>query len=57
MTGGLQEIDAGMDTVVRDFLAVELVLLGEIRIETRFNVLENWSPAAGDGSQYTLILN
>jgi hypothetical protein len=51
VASGLQEVDASMDTVIRDFLAVELVFLGEVRVETRLDVLENWSPAISSGGQ------
>jgi hypothetical protein len=33
-----------MDTVVNDFLAVDHVLVFQILVETRLDVLNNWSP-------------
>lgn len=45
MAGGLNEVEASMDTVVYNLLAVDTVLLFEIRIKSRLDVLENGFPA------------
>lgn len=45
VAGGLDKVDAGMDSVVRDFLAVELVLLREVRVEAGLDVIEDRLPA------------
>lgn len=45
MTGGLDEVDAGVHTVVNNLLTVNPVFLLEVRVETRFNVIENRLPA------------
>jgi hypothetical protein len=44
MTGWLNEIDAGMNAVIHNVHTIDLVLGIEIRIETRLNILDNWSP-------------
>ena len=44
MTRRLHEVQAGMDTVVDNFLTVDLVLVFQILVESRFDVLNNWSP-------------
>lgn len=45
MASGLNEIQACMDTVVDDFGSVHAILLLEIRVEPRLNVLDNGFPA------------
>ena len=45
MTGWLNEVQAGMDTIVDDFLTVDLVLVFQILVESRLDVLNDWSPA------------
>ncbi|CAG8770674.1 14652_t:CDS:1, partial [Acaulospora colombiana] len=45
MTGGLKEIDAGVDAVIHNFLAVHPVLLLQVGIEAGFDIVENWLPA------------
>lgn len=44
VTGWLNKVHTGMDTVVNDVHAVDLVLSIEVGIETVLNVLHNWSP-------------
>ena len=44
MAGWLDEIDTGMNSVVDDVHAVDLVLCLEVCIESLLNVLNNWSP-------------
>ena len=45
MTSGLDEVQASIDTVIHDFLPVDPVLLLQVRVETRFNVLDDRLPA------------
>ena len=45
MTGRLDEVQTGVNAVVNDFLSVDAVLLLEIRVETRLNVLHDGLPA------------
>ena len=45
VTGGLDEVETGVDAVVNDFLAVDPVLLLQVRVETRLNVLNDGLPA------------
>ena len=45
MTRRLNEVQTGMDTIVDDFLTVDLVLVFHILVESRFDILDNWSPA------------
>ena len=45
MTRGLNEVKAGMNTIIRNFLAVHAILLLQVRVKTRFNVLDNRFPA------------
>jgi hypothetical protein len=45
VTGWLDEVQASMDAVVGYFLPVDTVFLFEIRVKTRFNVLNNGFPA------------
>ena len=45
MTGGLNEVETGVNAVVNDFLPVDAVLLLEIRVETRLNILHDGLPA------------
>ena len=51
MTGGLNEVETGVNAVVNDFLPVDPVLLLEIRVETRLNVLYDGLPATDAMSQ------
>ena len=44
MTRRLNEVQAGVDAVVNDFLAVDLVLMVQILVESGLNVFNNWSP-------------
>ena len=46
VTGRLDEVQTGVNAVVNDFLPVDAVLLLEIRVETRLNVLHDGLPAA-----------
>ena len=45
MTGGLNEVQTGMNTVIKYLLTVDLVLVFQIRVESCFNVLNNRLPA------------
>lgn len=45
MAGWLDEVQAGMDTVVDHLLSVDPVLLLEVGIEPSLNVLHDWLPA------------
>ena len=47
VTCGLNEVQAGVDAVVNDLLPVDPVLLLEIGVETRLNVLHDGLPAVG----------
>lgn len=44
VAGGLDEIDASMDTVIHNVHAVDLVLCIEIGVKTLLNVLYDWAP-------------
>jgi hypothetical protein len=44
VAGGLNEVDAGVDAVVDDVHAVDLVLGIEVGVETLLNVLDNGPP-------------
>ena len=44
MAGGLDEVDARVDTVVNDVCAVDLVLGLQISVESLLDVLNNWAP-------------
>ena len=48
MTRWLNEIQACMHAVIDDFLSIDTVLLLQISIEARFNVLNNRFPTATD---------
>jgi len=45
-----------MDTVVDNFLTVDLILVFQILVELRFNVLHDWSPT-GDASGRYVVTN
>ena len=45
VTGRLDEVETGVNTVVNNFLPVDTVLLLEVRVETRLNVLHDGLPA------------
>ena len=47
MTRRLNEVQTGVDTIVNDFLTVDLVLVLQILVESCLNVLNDWSPAEG----------
>ena len=49
VTSGLNEVEACMNAVVNNFGAVNTVLLFEVRVEARLNVLNNRLPAVGHG--------
>ena len=51
MTSGLDEVKTRVYAVVNDFLPVDPVLLLEIRVETRLNVLHDGLPATDAVSQ------
>ena len=44
MAGRLDEVDTGMDAVVHNVHAVDLVLSFEVGIESLLDVLDNWPP-------------
>ena len=44
MASGLNEVDTGMDSVINNVHAIDLVLGLEIGIKSLFDVLHNWSP-------------
>lgn len=44
VTGGLDEENNGMDAVVHDVHAVDLILGFEIGVEPLLNVLDDWLP-------------
>ena len=48
VTSRLDKVEAGVDTVVNDLLAVDATLLLEVRIESRLDIVEDGLPAAGD---------
>lgn len=45
MTGGLDEVEAGVNTVVYDFQAIDAVLLLQVGVETRLDVIQDGPPA------------
>ena len=45
VTGRLDEVQTGVNTVVNDFLPVDAVLLLEVRVKPGLNVLDNRFPA------------
>lgn len=45
MTSGLNEIQASVNTVIDNFLAVDPVLLLQVGVKTRLNVVHNGLPA------------
>ena len=46
VTGVLGKMEAGVDTVVDDLLAVDTALLRDVRIESRLSAVEDGLPAA-----------
>lgn len=46
VTGRLNKVDAGVDTVVLELVAVDAVLLLEVVVETRLDVVNDGLPAA-----------
>ena len=44
MTGGLDEVEASVNTVVYNLETVDAVLLLQVRVKTRLDVIENGSP-------------
>lgn len=44
MTGGLNKVEAGMHAVVHDLLAVDTVLLLQVRVKTRLDVIQDGPP-------------
>ena len=46
VTSGLDKVEAGVDPVVDDLLAIEATILLEVGIESRLDVLEDRPPAA-----------
>lgn len=47
MAGGLNEVQACMHSVVNNLLTVDTVLLFEIRVEPRFNIVNDRPPTKG----------
>ena len=47
VTCWLNEVEASMDTIVDDFLTIDLVLVFQELVKSRLNVLEDWSPTRG----------
>jgi hypothetical protein len=45
VTRWLNEVQACMDTIVNNFLTVDLVLVFQILVKSRLYILDNWSPA------------
>lgn len=45
MTGGLNEVQARVNTIVHNFLAIDTAFLFEVSIESRFDVLDDGFPA------------
>ena len=43
----MNEVQAGVDAVVNDFLTVDLVLVVQILVKSGLNVFNNWSPTGG----------
>lgn len=52
MAGRLNEIEASMDAVVDDLLTVDTVLLFEVSVITRLDVLNDWFPARGSRGKW-----
>lgn len=50
VTKGGDEVDAAVDAVVLDVLAVEAAFITEILLELLVDVVSNWLPAAGTGT-------
>jgi hypothetical protein len=44
VTRRLNEVQTGVDTIVDNFLTVDLVLIFQILVESRLNVLDDRSP-------------
>ena len=40
----MNEVQAGVDAVVNDFLTVDLVLMVQILVKSGLNIFDNWSP-------------
>lgn len=47
MASGLNEIEAGVDTIINNFLPVNAVFLFKVFIKAGFNVLQDGFPASG----------
>lgn len=45
MTSGLDEVQAGVNAVINNFLAVNPVLLLQVGVESRLDVIHNGLPA------------
>lgn len=45
VTGGLDKVDTGVNTVIDEFEPVDSVFLLEIRVESGINVVNDWFPA------------
>jgi hypothetical protein len=71
MARRLDEVDAGVNTVINHFLTVDTVFLLEIRVEASLNIFNNWLPAIviinkvaeprgvnnGQAESYAVLLN
>jgi hypothetical protein len=44
MASRLDEVDAGMNSVVDDVHAIDLIFCVQVGIEALLNVIHNWSP-------------
>lgn len=44
MTGGLDEVEAGVDAIVYDLLTVNTVLLLQVGVKTRLDVVQDGPP-------------
>jgi hypothetical protein len=45
MTCGLNEVEAGVYSIINEFLSIHPVFLFEVSVEPRLNVFNNWLPA------------
>ena len=43
----MNEVQAGVDAVVNDFLTVDLVLVVQILVKSGLDILNDWSPTRG----------
>ena len=57
MTGGLNEIQAGMYAIVNNFLAVDTVFLLKVRIKSRLNVFDDRPPTGSQEFRHVVTRN